>query len=289
MKIGVIGLGLIGGSVALSFRKYFPKVEIWGQDASANHMEQALDLGLVTRKLHPKDWIQMDGIVIAIPVDATAKLLPEVLDSISNRTWVMDMGSTKEAIVQAVESHPKRAQFVAAHPIAGTEFSGPKAAFEGLFSKKVMLLCDTQNTDNQHLQQVIGILNRFEMRIISMDASSHDLHVAYVSHLSHVSSFMLGQTVLDMEKNREAIVELAGSGFASTVRLAKSSAAMWAPIFLENKTHVLNALHEYIAHLNTFASALEQNDRTVLLELMHKANEIKPILEGMTQNGNPIQ
>ena len=286
MKIGVIGLGLIGGSVALSLRKNRPSVQLYGADKSSLHLQQALELNLVDCELSKDQWSQMDVLFLAIPVDATVKLLPQVLEGVSSRTLVIDMGSTKGAIVEAVAQHPRRDQFLAAHPIAGTEFSGPQAAFEGLFEGKITILCDAEKTAASSREKGIELLEAMHMRLIYMDAAAHDLHVAYVSHLSHVSSFMLGQTVLDMEKNPETIVELAGSGFASTVRLAKSSAAMWAPIFQQNKRHVLNALHAYIGHLNTFADALEAEDTDQLLELMKKANQIKPILEGMAQNGN---
>lgn len=285
MKIGIIGLGLIGGSFALSLRKHFPKAQLLGMDSSQKHLEQALSLELIDAQMPSDQWAAMDVILLAIPVDATAKLIPQILDGISDQTLVMDMGSTKGAIVEAVADHPRRKQFLAAHPIAGTEFSGPQAAFEGLFQGKITIVCDAEKTEQRFRDKGIQLLEAMEMRIVYMDAGAHDLHVAYVSHLSHVSSFMLGQTVLDMEKNRETIVELAGSGFASTVRLAKSSAAMWAPIFTQNKKHVLKALYTYIGHLNTFAAALEAEDQPQLLELMEKANQIKPILEGMAQNG----
>lgn len=286
MKIGVIGLGLIGGSVALSLRKNRPSVQLYGADKSSLHLQQALELNLVDCELSKDQWSQMDVLFLAIPVDATVKLLPQVLEGVSSSTLVIDMGSTKGAIVEAVAQHPRRDQFLAAHPIAGTEFSGPQAAFEGLFEGKIIILCDAEKTAASSREKGIELLEAMHMRLIYMDAAAHDLHVAYVSHLSHVSSFMLGQTVLDMEKNPETIVELAGSGFASTVRLAKSSAAMWAPIFQQNKRHVLKALYAYIGHLNTFADALEAEDTDQLLELMKKANQIKPILEGMAQNGN---
>ena len=286
MKIGVIGLGLIGGSVALSLRKNRPSVQLYGADKSSLHLQQALELNLVDCELSKDQWSQMDVLFLAIPVDATVKLLPQVLEGVSSSTLVIDMGSTKAAIVEAVAQHPRRDQFLAAHPIAGTEFSGPQAAFEGLFEGKITILCDVEKTAASSREKGIELLEAMHMRLIYMDAAAHDLHVAYVSHLSHVSSFMLGQTVLDMEKNPETIVELAGSGFASTVRLAKSSAAMWAPIFQQNKRHVLKALYAYIGHLNTFADALEAEDTDQLLELMKKANQIKPILEGMAQNGN---
>ena len=286
MKVGVIGLGLIGGSLAMSIRQRFSTVQLWGYDASEAHMEQALSLGIVDKSMDPSLWAEMDVLILAIPVDATVRLLPEVLDKISDRTLVIDMGSTKEAIVEAVEGHPRRGQFLAAHPIAGTEFSGPQAAIDDLFDEKIVILCDTEQTQLSFRERATQLMKKIGFRFIYMEASAHDLHVAYVSHLSHVSSFMLGQTVLDMEKNPETIAELAGSGFASTVRLAKSSPDMWAPIFSQNKKHVIKALRTYIGHLNTFAEAMENDDMTQLLELMQSANQITPILEGMAQLKN---
>jgi prephenate dehydrogenase len=196
----------------------------------------------------------------------------------------MDVGSTKEMICKAVSSHKNRSQFLAAHPIAGNEFSGPDAALHGLFTAKTMIVCEHEKTAAPMLKQAIEIINLLGMRLRYMTPASHDRHIAYVSHLSHISSFMLGKTVIQEEKNERDIFDLAGSGFESTVRLAKSSPAMWVPIFAQNKEHVLASLDGYIVNLTRFRESLKNDDHTAIFKDMEQINSIKTILKGM-QNG----
>jgi prephenate dehydrogenase len=224
---------------------------------------------------------QADLIVIAIPVNAVCQLLPSILDSIHSKTVVIDAGSTKGMICKTVSTHAKRSQFVAAHPIAGTENSGPEAAFHGLFKNKTNIICEKEKSSAPALALAERVFNALGMNTIFMEAEEHDKHVAYVSHLSHVSSFLLGQTVLDIEKDEKNIFALAGSGFASTVRLAKSSPDMWAPIFEQNLEYLSQALLEYIMHLQRFHYHLLKKDTNELRRIMSKSNEIRRVLEGI--------
>src|SRR5690606_409439 len=234
-KTTVIGLGLIGGCMAIDLRRGALATHLTGVDNNPDHAEVALKLGLVDEILPLEEAVPgADLVIVSIPVGAIQQSLPTILDLIQDTAVVIDAGSTKSLICEAVKNHPKRKQFVAAHPIAGTENSGPTAAFEGLFKNKMNIICEREKSGEEALitaERVFGILG---MRTTFMDSREHDKHAAYVSHLSHVSSFLLGQTVLDIEKDEKNIFTLAGSGFASTVRLAKSSPDMWAPIFVQN-------------------------------------------------------
>jgi prephenate dehydrogenase len=235
MKTTIVGLGLIGGSVALGLRRAGIATELIGVDANAANGLKAVELGLVDNILpEDKALSSADLIVLSIPVNALNAFLPIVLDLIKKDAVVIDAGSTKTSICKSVANHPKRNQFVAAHPIAGTENSGPTAAFDGLFKGKTNIICEAGKSSVEALKIAMKVFDALELNTIFMEADEHDKHVAYVSHLSHVSSFLLGQTVLDIEKDEKNIFDLAGSGFASTVRLAKSSPDMWAPIL--NKT-----------------------------------------------------
>lgn len=281
MKATVIGLGLIGGSIALDLKKAALVTHISGADLNEAHGAEALALGLVDEVIQLSELNQSDLIIIAIPVSAVAKILPGILDSIDSRAVVIDAGSTKSQICKAVASHARRGQFVAAHPIAGTENSGPSAAFSGLFRNKTNIICEKERSSPSSLDCALRVFNALGMNTIFMDPEEHDRHVAYVSHLSHVSAFLLGQTVLDIERDEKNIFDLAGSGFASTVRLAKSSPDMWAPIFEQNAEYLSQALLEYIMHLQKFQYYLMKRDAKELHKIMTEANRIREILNGI--------
>lgn len=253
---------------------------VTGVDLSESNAATALELGLVDEILSEGEAIaKADLILIAIPVNALHAFLPSVLDEAKKDAVIIDAGSTKTSICKSVAHHPKRQQFVAAHPIAGTENSGPRAAFHGLFKDKTNIICESERSSPRALEVAQKVFKTLGMNTIFMNPEEHDRHVAYVSHLSHVSSFLLGQTVLDIERDEKNIFNLAGSGFASTVRLAKSSPEMWAPIFEQNVEHLSQALLEYIMHLQRFHYHLMKKDTKELLRIMSKANEIRRVLD----------
>ncbi len=279
MNVTIIGLGLIGGSIALDLRKAGVATKLVGLDQNPSNAKKAVDLKLVDEVLPENEALsKADLVILAIPVNAICAFLPSVLDAINKNAVVIDSGSTKKLICHSVAGHPKRNQFVAAHPIAGTEFSGPEAAFNGLFEKKTNIICEQEKSSTHALSIAEKVFQTLGMNTIFMEAEEHDKHVAYVSHLSHVSSFLLGQTVLDIEKDEKNIFDLAGSGFASTVRLAKSSPEMWTPIFEQNAEFLSQALLEYIMHLQKFQYYLQKRDVKELHKIMTKANEIKRVL-----------
>ncbi len=283
MKTTIIGLGLIGGSIALGLRKAGVATELIGVDMNSENAVMAVKLGLVDKILTEDKAIAVaDLIILAIPVNALNAFLPSVLDAIKKDAVVIDAGSTKGSICKLVANHPKRDQFVAAHPIAGTENSGPQAAFHGLFKGKTNIICESNKSSEKTLAVAMKVFEALEMKTIFMEAEEHDRHVAYVSHLSHVSSFLLGQTVLDIEKDEKNIFDLAGSGFASTVRLAKSSPDMWAPIFEQNVEYLSQALLEYIMHLQKFHYHLMKRDTKELHRILSKANEIRRVLDNQS-------
>jgi prephenate dehydrogenase len=277
-KIHIIGLGLLGGSFAKAIRKYKPQIELSGFDQLSMHNEQALSLGLVDQIKHLADK-DTDIIILATPANSLSALLVENLDRVAEQTLIIDFGSAKEKLCQSVANHPKREQYLAGHPIAGTEFSGPRAAVDDLFDKKVFIICEMEKT-NVHLKgKAYEILEMLNMKLRFMDPNEHDLQLAYVSHLSHISSFMLGKTVLDKMEDESRIFDMAGSGFASTVRLAKSSPAMWAPLMGENKKNILEALSLYINNLSNFRDKiLEEKQEEIFIE-MQKVNKIQDILD----------
>lgn len=280
MKITVIGLGLIGGSMALDLKRAGLATELTGVDTSKANGLKAVELGLVSKiESEDKALTDADLVIVAIPVNSSRDFLPFILGRVKKGAVVIDTGSTKNQICKSVASHPKRDQLVAAHPLAGTENSGPTAAFEGLFHGKTNIICEQERSSAHALQVAKHVFETLGMNTIFMDADEHDKHVAYVSHLSHVSSFLLGQTVLDIEKDKKNIFDLAGSGFASTVRLAKSSPDMWAPIFEQNAEYLSQALAEYIMHLQKFHYHLMKHDTKELHNIMVKANEIRRVLE----------
>ena len=281
-NISIIGVGLIGGSFALNLRALYKDAFIHGIDQNDAHINEAIDLGLIDKKGNPESIGKSDLVVLATPVNAALKLLPNILDRLSPKALAVDMGSTKSNICQAVDGHPKRAQFLANHPIAGTEFSGPSAAHLSLFKNKTNIICDIEKTDPELSKSVLDIFEAIGMKIRYMDSKAHDKHIAYVSHLSHISSFMLGKTVIEKEKNERNIFDMAGSGFESTVRLAKSSPEMWAPIFEQNKANVIETLEEYIQNLNHFKALMESDDFEAIRSEMENTNYIKTILKGIS-------
>lgn len=281
MIVSIIGLGLIGGSLAISIREKELAKRIIGVDNSIKNAEDALAIRLVDEITNIETAVPLaDLIIIAVPVDQTKLILPKVLDSINNNSTVIDVGSTKEGICRTADQHHNRGNFVATHPIAGTENYGPLAAIQGLFNDKLSIICDREKSFDFAILQTERLYKSMGMKIINMKSKEHDLHAAYVSHLSHISSFTLGLTVLEIEKNEETIFELAGSGFASTVRLAKSSPDMWAPIFDQNSKHLLEALNAYIKNLQLFKKLIEKKQTKEIYNLMKEANDIGRILEG---------
>jgi prephenate dehydrogenase len=281
MNATVVGLGLIGGSIAIDLRKAGIVSLLHGVELNEAHAQKAVDLGLVDSIVNIHSVKSADLVVLAIPVSGLSKMLPSLLDAIGEDTIVIDAGSTKSLICRAIASHPRRHQFVAAHPIAGTENSGPDAAFSGLFKNKTNIICERNKSSEKALSLALSVFEALGMNTIFMEPDEHDRHVAYVSHLSHVSAFLLGQTVLDIEKDEKNIFALAGSGFASTVRLAKSSPDMWAPIFEQNAEYLSQALLEYIMHLQRFQYHLMKRDATELHRIMTDANRIRDILNGI--------
>ncbi len=281
MKVFVIGVGLIGGSLVTDIKIAYKDAIIYGIDANESNLATAISLGFVDKSATFANLYEADVVILAIPVDIAQIVLPQVLDKVTDDCLVFDVGSTKEKLCNRVSKHSKRACFLAAHPIAGTEFSGPKAALTNLFRGKANIICEVEKTGQKQVAFALDIFDRLGMRIRYMDAASHDKHIAYVSHLSHVSSFMLGKTVIEKEKNERDIFDMAGSGFASTVRLAKSSPTMWTPIFKQNKENVIGALQEYIDNLTEFKALMEAGNDEDIFNEMKDTNRIKTILQGI--------
>ena len=280
----VIGLGLLGGSLALDLKKW-GGYHLIGFDQNKENVETAEKLGIVNEMVvGTADALPfVDIVVVAVPVNFIGEMVFEMLDGIKKNAVVFDVGSVKYDICQQVATHPKRDRFVAMHPIAGTEFSGPTAAIQGLFKDKVNIICDAKKSNTIALKIVTNLCEKLGMKNIFMESKDHDKHIAYVSHLSHASSFMLGKTVLEIEKQTANIFNMAGSGFASTVRLAKSSPEMWTPIFLQNKKNVLKSLDEYIKNLKEFREMIAAEKSTELLNSMKATNKIKAVLEGIVK------
>jgi prephenate dehydrogenase len=279
IKVTIIGTGLIGGSLAIALREKLIASFISGVELNESHAIKALELKLVDQICSLSDGVvNSDLIVLAIPVNAGEKILPAVLDLVKDQT-VMDVGSTKQPICDAIAMHPKRKRFVATHPMWGTEFSGPTAAVSGAFSEKAVVICDKEKSDPDALNLVESVYRKIGMHLLYMQADAHDLHAAYVSHISHITSFALANTVLEKEKEEDAIFEMASAGFESTVRLAKSNAAMWVPIFMQNRENVLDVLNEHISQLRKFKSCLEKENYQYLHELIEHANKITRIIQ----------
>lgn len=278
MKLAVIGVGLIGGSWAKALKNSGVVSSVVGIDRSEEHLTQAMALGIIDDKASYADLTAVDMVFLSIPVDQMVIELPKVLDAVGEQTVVIDAGSTKLQLCEAVASHPKRRNFLAAHPIAGTEYSGPSAAIDKLYEGKLAIVCEVEKTAIDLQERAMNTFAALQMRVRYMGAKEHDIHVAYVSHLSHISAFMLGKTVMGKEKDDRNIFDLAGSGFASTVRLAKSSPQMWAPIFVQNKEPLLETLDAYIENLNAFRTFIAEEDLESLLHEMKRINSIEKIL-----------
>lgn len=282
MTISIIGVGLLGGSFALSVREKYPKVRFIGVDASPVNGQLALAKGIVDELMPLTEAIaQSTLVVMAIPVNSIISLLPAVLDHLPPGATVLDLGSTKETICAVADAHPKRAQFVAAHPMAGTENSGPGAAFRELLPGKNLIICAREKSLPDSVILAESLFRDIGMKLFYMTPQEHDLHLAYVSHLSHISAFALGLTVLEKEKDQQTIFDMASTGFSSTVRLAKSSPQMWAPIFDQNRTNVSNALTAYIDFLQQFKQVIDNQDMATSLEFMQRANVIRRVLDGI--------
>lgn len=274
-----MGVGLIGGSLAIQLHEKKLSSRLIGVEADADHAKQAVELELVDETLPLEEAIAASEIIIlAIPVDKLVEMLPSVMDKIDNQV-VIDLGSTKSQLIDAIKNHPKRGRYVATHPMWGTEYSGPQAAVRGAFENKAVIICNAGESDADALDWVKGMYKKIGMHLLEMEAKAHDLHAAYVSHISHITSFALANTVLQKEKEDNAIFELASAGFESTVRLAKSNPAMWVPIFMQNKENVLDVLKEHIAQLTRFKESIEKDDNEYLMRLIEEANKIRRIIK----------
>lgn len=278
-KIAIIGTGLIGGSLAIQLHEKKLSSKLIGVEVNEEYAGKAVEMELVDEISSLDDAIsQSDVIVMAIPVDTMVVMLPYILDKIDSQI-VLDLGSTKSQLTDAVKSHPKRGRYVATHPMWGTEYSGPQAAVRGAFENKAVIICNADESDTDALEWVKHMYSKIGMHQLEMEAKAHDLHAAYVSHISHITSFALANTVLEKEKEENAIFELASAGFESTVRLAKSNPAMWVPIFMQNKENVLDVLKEHIAQLSRFKESIEKEDHQYLIRLIQNANKIRRIIK----------
>jgi len=280
MKVTVIGIGLIGGSLMIDLRKRKFASRITGVDTNVQHQNIALLCGLVDEIDNLENAIdKSDLIVLATPVNTNCSMLPAILDRIAGTSKVVtDMGSTKGSISEVSKDHPARGRFVAAHPMAGTEFSGPLASIGRLFDYKTAIICDPEMSDPDALETVKSMLQTLNMKIVYMNSAVHDVHVAYVSHISHITSFSLALSVLEKEQEEENILTLAGGGFESTVRLAKSNGDTWAPIFVENSEYILEAIDTYIEKMKIFRKMIAGKDEAGLKSIMEEANKIRKIL-----------
>lgn len=287
MKVTIIGLGLIGGSMAIDLKRRGFADEVIGVEKDPISASAAMTIGLVDKVVSLEEGIsQGDIIVIAVPVGIALKMLPSILDSFADmsscdgcRKIVIDVCSTKNQLLDAVEGHPMRERYVATHPMAGTEYSGPWAAMPGLFDGKASIICDVVHSDPAAVEVVEELYTVLNMRTIVMDAGSHDVHAAYVSHISHVTSFALALTVLDKEKDDKHIFDLASGGFSSTVRLAKSNPDMWVPILSRNKENLLHVMDTYIDNMKAFREAIADDDEAAIRRLIEDANKIKRIIK----------
>ncbi len=278
-RIAIIGVGLIGGSLAIRLHEKKISSRLIGVDASKEHETKAIELELVDEILPLDEAIaQSEVVILAFPVDKMVGLLPSILDKVETQI-VIDLGSTKSQLTEAVANHPKRGRYVATHPMWGTEYSGPAAAVRNAYENKAVIICDEGDSDLDALEWTKAMYKKIGMHLLNMEAKAHDLHAAYVSHISHITSFALANTVLEKEKEDNAIFEMASAGFESTVRLAKSNPAMWVPIFLQNKENVLDVLNEHIEQLKKFRDKIEQSNEQELRGLIEHANNIKRILK----------
>ncbi len=281
MNVFIVGIGLIGSSLAIDIRAQYPDAVCYGIDSNTNHIQEAIDLKIIDKEGNFEDLHKADIAILSTPVGVALELSIKILDQCGTQTLVFDVGSTKLPLSKAIADHKNRSNFLLMHPIAGTEFSGPSAGTLNLFQNKTNIICEVEKTSFKLQERALDIFKKIGMRIRYMDPKSHDKHIAYMSHLSHISSFMLGKTVIEIEKDERDIFDMAGSGFESTVRLAKSSPAMWTPIFEQNKEHVVNSLQEYITNLTKFKELLENDKFDEVHDQMQSTNRIKEILEGM--------
>lgn len=280
MIVTIIGIGLIGGSMAITLKESGYAREIIGVDKEKTNLDKAIRRRLIDREASLDEGIAAaDIIILATPVDAMRSLLPQILDKIQDHQVLLDVGSTKERLLEIVLQHPKRGRYVATHPMAGTEYSGPEAAIPHLFDNKACVFVDTHDSAPDALAKAEGLYRRLKMNISTLDSKSHDVHCAYVSHISHIASFALALTVLEKEKDEQRIFDLASSGFSSTVRLAKSSAAMWTPIFRQNRDNVLDVLDEHIQQLSEFRTLLIKQNFEAFYDKIEAANQITKILK----------
>ena len=283
MVVGIVGLGLIGGSMAIDLKRRGFAGRIVGVENDPVNAEAALKMGLADEVVPLSDCVrESDIIVISVPVGAAVRMLPEVLDLFKEEGFgkkiVIDTCSTKSQIVRSVHYHPLRGRFVATHPMAGTEYSGPWAAMPNLFDGRACIFANSEDSDPQALKVVEELYDVLNMRPIFMNADNHDVHTAYVSHISHITSFALALTVLDKEQDEKHIFDLASGGFSSTVRLAKSSSDMWVPILTQNRDNVLHVIDTYLEKMNEFREAIDSYDEARIEQLIHEANRIKNIL-----------
>lgn len=279
MTVAIVGIGLIGGSMALALKESGVAQTIIGVDANAAHAQKAVQLGLVHETATLEAAVaKSNAVILAIPVDAMEAVLPQVLDLVDNQI-VLEVGSTKSKIIALTKGHVKRANFVATHPMWGTEYSGPEAAVQGAFRGKAVVICNREESSEEAINFVLRFYKMLGMHIVFMNAADHDVHAAYVSHVSHITSFALANTVLEKEKEENAIFELASAGFESTVRLAKSNPDMWVPIFKQNRENVLDVLNEHISQLRKFKACLEKENYEYLNELIQNANKIRRIIK----------
>ncbi|MBL7782047.1 MAG: prephenate dehydrogenase [Saprospiraceae bacterium] len=283
MTITIIGPGLIGGSLAVGLRENGFATRLIGVDNKPENAQKALELGLVDEVLPLEKAVAASRmIIVATPVDSLTKLIPQVLDLVDAQKVVLDVGSTKLPVLEAVRHHPSRERFVATHPMAGTEYSGPGAAIPGLFAGKCCVFSDVEKSDPEAVYLCRSMYESLGMYLNFLEGAAHDLHVAYVSHISHIASFALALTVLEKEKNEERIFELASGGFNSTVRLAKSSPDTWVPIFRQNRDNVLDVLDEFINTISRFRTLLIKKDFDTFGNLIQQANDIRRIIDPRT-------
>ncbi len=277
--ITIVGVGLISGSLSLALKEKGLVKHVIGVSRTLASSKKALELGLIDEALPLVEAVKKsDLIYVAIPVDVTIPIMEEIMNLITDKQVVVDAGSTKGALCEALADHPMRSRFVASHPMWGTEYSGPEAAVKGAFVGRTCVICEKNKSDADALDAVEDMYNELGMKLIYMEAAAHDMHVAYISHISHITSFALANTVLEKEKEEDAIFDLASGGFESTVRLAKSSSAMWVPVFMQNRENVLDVLNEHIVQLRKFKSCLEKENWEYLTELIEGANDIKRVL-----------
>ena len=278
--VTIVGVGLISGSFALALKQRGLAQRVIGVSRTEKSAKKALELGLIDEMMPLDEAVKAaDLIYVAIPVDASINVLKDILDLVQPHQIVTDAGSTKAQICAALDNHSLRTRFVAAHPMWGTEYSGPEAAVNNAFTGKACVICDKEKTAPDALKAIEEIYQTIGMHLLYMSAADHDMHAAYVSHISHITSFALANTVLEKEKEENAIFELAAGGFESTVRLAKSNPDMWLPIFMQNRENVLDVLNEHISQLRKFKAALEKENYEYLEELMQQANRIRKIIE----------